>query len=127
MVNFIDKWIERGIKKKYLGSFVPIYLKNMRCWCVDTAHGIEIGDIAYIASEFSKSGVVYHFRASHCLSPELPDHEHSFEAVLIHVITDFENFSIEEFREEYSKQELEYLNTLKETVLRIKETGKPIE
>ena len=63
------------LEQKYLGEYVPIQDDASGIWCVQTGHGFESGDINYIASEFSGTGLIYHFMHNGEM-----DHVHEFES-----------------------------------------------
>lgn len=96
--------------EKYKGQRTPVYSEKYDSWFVETAHGVEYGDIMYIVSEFTHSGVHYHYFDSVNSSSY---HEHSFSGVVQALIENSESFSIEKFESEYSKQEKDYLDTIK--------------
>ena len=100
------------LSKKYIGQKTPIFQNE--CWFVDTDHGVEYGDMMYVFSEFTKSGLIYHYRTSTGI-----DHEHSFEGVMHGLFEDVEEFSIDGYEDEYSNQEKQYLNTIKERLIEL--------
>lgn len=90
----------------------PYYNKKLRCWCLKTEYGEEIGDASYIASEFIKDGVIYPFHTEPPETEQQHNHEHGFDAVLEYVLRCPKYFSIEGFEEYYSMQEQRILEKL---------------
>lgn len=110
--------LDRNFQKKYKEQKVPIFLPKYGLWIVNTTHGLEyMTSISYIASEFLElpgSGLIYHYKDS---LKNAPDHEHTFEGILGHLIDDPKNFSINGYYEEYSEQEICFLRDLKSKLL----------
>ena len=98
------------LKERYKGTNMPIYDKEYHVWCVNTNHGFEIGDVAYIAEEFRKDIIVYPYdiNGEH-------QHTHSFEGIIETILKDYQNFSIESYKEAYSSQELRIIDNLLKT------------
>lgn len=70
----------------------------------------EVGSLEYVASEIVRGGLIYHF-----LLDGARNHEHSFDAVLLRAYNDAERFELpQEFRGEYSPQELALIDALME-------------
>lgn len=117
----IDELIEnnRMFKKSYAVSCMPTYLPTEDIWAVNTAHGVECGSINYVLSEFGETGLVYHFNNFYHPEPQNPNHVHGFDAVLVALVEDYKNFSVEHFQAEYSAQELEMLRKVQERLRRI--------
>ena len=103
---------------------VPHYCTRANEWrCMVDYPGAERkyeerGDIEYVMGEFTQYGQVYHF---HCAEPSQidgwQDHEHDFAGVLWTLIRWPEQFSIEGFEEDYSRQEIELIKTVRERLL----------
>lgn len=110
--------LDKNFQKKYKEQRVPIFLPKHGLWIVNTSHGVEyMASLSYVASEFLElpgSGLIYHYKDS---LKNLPDHEHTFEGILEHLIDDPKNFSINEFYEEYSEQEIGFLRSVKDKLL----------
>ena len=83
---------------------IPYYDKEedtWKCEFPDRELVEERGCLEYVISEFIWDGLNYHYYINGNL-----DHEHTFREVLIHVLSDYETFSINGYEEEYSKQEI---------------------
>ena len=89
------------LEQKYLDEYVPVQDDTSGIWCVQTEHGFESGDINYIASEFSGTGLIYHF-----MHNGERDHVHGFESVLVQILKDPEYVDIVTDYGEYSDQEI---------------------
>ena len=96
------------LEQKYLGEYVPIQDDAFGIWCVQTGHGFESGDINYIASEFSGTGLIYHFMHNGEM-----DHVHEFESVLFEILKDPEHVDIVTDYGEYSDQEIQMVKGIK--------------
>ena len=96
------------LEQKYLGEYVPIQDDASGIWCVQTGHGFESGDINYIASEFSGTGLIYHFMHNGEM-----DHVHEFESVLFEILKDPEHVDIVTDYGEYSDQEIQMVKGIK--------------
>lgn len=112
---------DKKIEKLYTGQKTPVYSELYDIWIVDTDHGVEYGDIDYVMNEFTRSGVRYHFTTKWCPNIEWPDHEHTFSAVLSSIADDPENFSYHYFDQEYSLQEIEFIEDI---LAKYREIGK---
>lgn len=107
------------------GVYLPMYIPEMQCWGVETAHGIETGDISYVVDEFCWDSVIYYFYTD--LDKSYPDHVHgSFESVIRALINHPESFSIEGFENLYSLQERRVLMNVKEAIRQVKERNRPL-
>lgn len=74
----------------------------------------ETGDANYIASEYIRDGLIYHFRVKGSV-----DHEHSFSGVIDDILLasmSTSDINIFGFEDEYSKQEKIMLNKLLEKI-----------
>lgn len=96
------------LEQKYLGEYVPVQDDTSGIWCVQTGHGFESGDINYIASEFSGTGLIYHFMHNGEM-----DHVHGFESVLYEILKDPEHVDIVTDYGEYSDQEAQMVKGIK--------------
>lgn len=124
---------ERRFERKYEGVMRPVnvakkYLRD-ELWVVDTpfqqkwrqedstgsfgSHGPEIGDIIWVMSEFSESGLYFPFWNSRSRKDHHQEHAHSFAEVLNFLADDPAGFSVDEFKSFYSEQELEFLAAVK--------------
>ena len=93
----------------------PFYNPITDLWQVDVDGRTEFGDISYIAGEFTKDGLYFPFddevmKQNHC---------HTFQDLLDTLLTAKkpESFSIENYKEYYSKQEYDFINKLKEKAI----------
>jgi hypothetical protein len=124
----LARWyLNREPKKilgKYKGTKIPTYCNELDCWVVEGALGLELGSIDYIMSEFTRAGVMYHFYTQWEPDTGHPDHEHTFSGVLISIADDPESFSYEQFKEEYSQQEREYIETILKKYREVKQNEK---
>lgn len=96
------------LEQKYLGKYVPVQDDTSGIWCVQTGHGFESGDINYIASEFSGTGLIYHFMHNGEM-----DHVHGFESVLVEILKDPKHVDIVTDYGEYSDQEIQMVKGIK--------------
>lgn len=96
------------LEQKYLGSYLPVQDAVSDIWCVQTEHGFECGDVAYVAAEFSGTGLIYHFTCNGEI-----DHVHDFESVLAEVLRDPEQVDIVTDDGEYSEQEIQMVKGIK--------------
>lgn len=110
-----------GKHLKYFSEYIPAYNRETDCWCVRTEHGLEIGDLSYVAGEFSGTGLIYHFEGNHGL-----DHEHYFETILERIIENPEGIKIETEYSEYSQCELEFIQGVKQAISFVKEHNRPM-
>lgn len=89
---------------------IPYYDKKEDIWkCEFADRNIkeESGSLEYIISEFIQDGLSYHFSIN-----DKVDHEHTFKEVLMHILNNYNTFSIIGFEHEYSKQEIGVINKL---------------
>ena len=89
---------------------IPYYDKEedtWKCEFPDRELVEESGCLEYVISEFIWDGLNYHYYINGNL-----DHEHTFREVLIHVLSDYETFSINGYEEDYSKQEIRIIKKL---------------
>lgn len=110
------KWYFR---KKYAGKPPKIYYDRRYRAYVSPARPDEYGDILWVCSELAEAGLIYHYRLG-----EYETHAHGFEAVLRAAYEYGETFSIpEEHQEQYSAQELAFLESLARRGVRDREAS----
>jgi hypothetical protein len=114
------------LQQKYKGYFLPTFDDEARTWVVDTEHGVEFGNVAYVAGEFCGNNAVYLFNNENLPYSKSPNHDHVFEGVLGSLITNPEDFSVEGFEDCYAAQELRILHNLQESLLKVKERNYPL-
>lgn len=122
MRNVWNSIKNQRIEKKYIRQRTPLCLSD-NTWVVATDWGVEIGDVQYIVTEFVNSavshdnavGLIYHYRNEQ--SDEFPNHEHRFEDVIIALLDSPRDFSIKDFYSDYSKQEIELLESLQQKLM----------
>ena len=79
---------------------------------------VECGSIEYIWSEYSEFREKYNFSHDDTSKDEKwPDHEHDFAGVVYALISSPNHFSVNGFEGQYSIQQLELLNLVKEKLL----------
>jgi hypothetical protein len=101
-------------------SPIPKRIGNSNTWVVKTKFQTEIGDLDYIASEFVTGGVIYRFHNYHADGKEMHhDHEHSIIGVLHAIMNNPEGFSLDGFEDDYSQQEMVFLNAVRDKLLLI--------
>ena len=103
-----------SFRRKKSAGYYPQYVGKGN-WAVDTENGVEKGDLLYVLDRFCHDGLHYSFNTGDY--PDQPNHAHSFEEVLEAVIDDPENFSIENFLEQYSVQERAFLYNLRDLLI----------
>lgn len=108
-------------EQRHINEYIPVYDENADCWCVQTGHGFEKGDIDYVAAEFSGTGLIYHF-----VENGKEDHVHSFGAVLERIIANPEGIEIESGHSEYSENELQFAQSVKQAVPFVKTYNRPM-
>lgn len=95
---------------------IPLYISESDFWVVNTPHGIEYGDMLYVVSEFTESGLHYSFNT--LISGKVrKDHAHSFEGVIVSLLNDVTHFSIIGFEKDYSQQEIDFINNIQNKIL----------
>lgn len=68
--------------------------------------------------EFSQYGETYHFETDEKPAVDgYSDHEHSFAGVLATLLCRPEHFMVEGFEQEYSRQQLEMIRTVREKLI----------
>ena len=114
----------RLVKRIERDDTIPRYDRKKGCWkaWVDGVH--EEGCLEYVCSEFAKAGLFYPFRNS--TGETEHDHEHTFEGVLASLVEAPEHFSIRGFEEYYLKQEIAFLDKVRERLLIMKNAGTEI-
>ena len=88
---------------------------------MQTGHGFESGDINYIASEFSGTGLIYHFMDNGEM-----DHVHGFESVLVEILKDPEHVDIVTDYGEYSDQEIQMVKGIKRAAAFVQAHHRPM-
>ena len=109
------------LEQKYLGEYVPVQDDASSIWCVQTGYGFESGDINYIASEFSGTGLIYHF-----MHNGERDHVHEFESVLVEILKDPEHVDIMTDYGEYSDQEVQMVKGIKRAAAFVQAHRRPM-
>lgn len=107
-----DIKMDEDLKKKYHGCYIPTFDEQYGIWVVDTTNGVEYGDASYVAAEFCGRNVIYPFDKMNSSDCRNRDHEHDFDAVIEKVLENPVAFSVEQYKEYYSHQELEVLDCL---------------
>ena len=109
------------LEQRYLDEYVPVQDDASGIWCVQTGHGFESGDINYIASEFSGTGLIYHFMHNGEM-----DHVHGFENVLVEILKDPEHVDIVIDYDEYSDQEIQMVKGIKRAAAFVQSHHRPM-
>ena len=109
------------LEQRYLGEYIPVQDASSGIWCVQTGHGFEIGDIDYIAAEFSGMGLTYHFMRNGQM-----DHVHGFDSVFEEVLQDPENVDIVTDYDEYSEQEINMVSGIKRSAMFVQSHRRPM-
>lgn len=106
------------------GEKVPHYCKKANEWRCMVSYPWternyeERGDIEYVMGEFSQYGETYHFETDKKPAVEgYTDHEHSFAGVLATLLFRSMYFQVEGFEQEYSRQQLEMIRTVREKLI----------
>lgn len=101
---------QRYLRKKYAGKPPRLYYDLRYRTFISPAKLDEDGDISWVCSELAGTCPIYDYRLG-----ELETHEHTFEFVLRDAYDHAEEFSIpEEYRDQYSAQELNFLEKVAE-------------
>ena len=98
------------LEQKYYNEHIPVQDES-GIWRVQTGHGLESGDINYIAGEFSGMCLIYHFMHNGEM-----DHVHRFEDVLAELLQDPEHVDIVTDHVEYSEQQIQMVKAIKRAV-----------
>ncbi|MDD5957320.1 MAG: hypothetical protein PUC19_00445 [Ligilactobacillus ruminis] len=109
------------LEQRYLDEYIPVQDDASGIWCVQTGHGFESGDVAYIAGEFSGTGLIYHFKYN-----DEMDHVHGFDSVLAIVLQDPEHIDIVTDYGEYSDQEINMVSGIKRTAMFVQSHRRPM-
>ena len=109
------------LEQRYLGEYIPVYDDASGIWCVQTGHGFESGDVAYIAAEFSGMGLIYHFKYN-----DEMNHVHGFDSVLANVLQDPEHIDIVTDYGEYSDQEIQMVKGIKRAASFVQSHHRPM-
>ena len=113
--------MKKDEKKAYLEDYIPVQDEVTGNWCVQMGYGLESGDVEYIASEFSGTGLIYHFM----YNGEI-DHVHGFDGVLAAVLKDPEHVDIVTQHGEYSEQEIQMIEGVKRAAKFVKSDDRPM-
>lgn len=99
-------------------KMIPYYDRGRRRWRVEFPNrSPEEGDLLYVASEYAWCGLYFPYNTTQTMDKEYSGHSHSFQGVIHSLLDDPDGFTIEGFEEYYSKQELEFLDTLQRKLL----------
>ena len=98
------------LEQKYYNEHIPVQ-DDSGIWRVQTGHGLESGDVNYIAGEFSGMCLIYHFMHNGEM-----DHVHRFEDVLAELLQDPEHVDIVTDHVEYSEQQIQMVKAIKRAV-----------
>lgn len=99
---------QRYLRKKYAKKLPKLYYDRRYDTYISSAKPEEDGGILWVCSELTGTGLIYKYR----LGKE-ETHTHGFEGVLQEAYNHAEMFSIpEEYRDQYSAQELRFLEKL---------------
>ena len=111
--------IDDKINEQNRISYRPYYDRRDKCWRVNFAdRDAEEGDLLYVAGEYARTCLYFPYHTTKALGGH--GHDHYFEGVLEALLNDPEGFSIQEFEEYYSKQEIEMLEVVQR---KLKETS----
>lgn len=110
MKNKEDKLKKDELEQKYYNEHIPVQ-DDSGIWRVQTGHGLESGDVNYIAGEFSGMCLIYHFMHNGEM-----DHVHRFEDVLAELLQDPEHVDIVTDHVEYSEQQIQMVKAIKRAV-----------
>lgn len=103
-------------------KFIPSKDIDSDIWCVETAHGIESStDVNYIASEFAGVGLIYHYMYNGVM-----EHTHSFDGILEEVLKDPEHIELVTEYGEYSQQQIQMVEGIKNAVEFVRLHGRPM-
>ena len=99
---------DRHFRKRCTSLGPGIYYdKKHHRYCTPSVMG-ETGSVEYVAGELVRSGLVFHYSLQGTLN-----HAHTFDEVLLAAYNQAASFGIpDEFRSEYSQQELQFIETL---------------
>lgn len=97
--------------RQFKGQKTPLYVPREKKWVVDTDHGVESGDLYWVAAAFAASTLSYRF-ATLIAGQQQCEQEHSFEAVVQALLGDVDHFSIKGYETDYSQQELAFLQAI---------------
>ena len=108
------------LEQKYYNEHIPVQ-DDSGIWRVQTGHGLESGDINYIAGEFSGMCLIYHF-----IHNGEMDHVHRFEDVLAELLQDPEHVDIVTDHVEYSEQQIQMVKAIKRAVSFVDSHNRPM-
>lgn len=92
---------------------IPSYDRRSKLWKVQGALGLEEGSLEYVVSEYVLDCLYYPFSIG-----SRSEHVHGFEGVLEAVLEQPHSFSVSEYEEYYSKQELNLIKKLQDKLLK---------
>ena len=93
----------------------PYYDHEKKTWRVRFPdRDAEEGDLLYVVSEFTRSGLYYPYNNKQTRNKKHSGHCHSFEGVIEALLEDPDWFSIVGFEEYYSQQEIDLLAATQE-------------
>ena len=114
----------RLVKRMERDDTVPRYDRKRDCWRAWVGGIHEEGCLEYVCGEFAKAGLFYPFRTS--IDKTEHEHEHTFEGVLASLLETPEHFSVQGFEEYYSKQEIAFLDKVREKLLMLKKADSAV-
>ena len=98
------------LEQRHFNAHIPVQ-DDSGIWRVQTGHGLESGDINYIAGEFSGMCLIYHFMHNGEM-----DHVHRVEDFLAELLQDPEHVDIVTDHVEYSEQQIQMVKAIKRAV-----------
>ncbi len=110
MKNKEDKLKKDELEQRYFNAYIPVQ-DDFGIWRVQTGHGLESGDVNYIAGEFSGMCLIYHFMHNGEM-----DHVHRFEDVLAELLQEPDHIDIVTDYGEYSEQQIQMVKAIKRAV-----------
>lgn len=110
--------INEKTNELYRSSYRPYFDKQEKLWKIDfPERPSEEGDLLYVASEYAYSCLYFPYNDSSTKGKDYCGHCHSFEGVIEALLDDPSGFTIEDFEEYYSKQEMEFLSSIQKRLL----------
>jgi len=91
---------------------IPKYSEEEDAWCVETDKRLIYGSIAYVISEFCGDNCIYKYKLG-----DKEEHEHTFESVLAVLVENADIFSIDDYLDCYSNQEIRVLAKARDKIL----------
>lgn len=109
--------LDGKINSRYEALGCPYYDHETKTWRVKfQERDAEEGDLLYVVSEFTYSGLYYPYNDKQTCNKEYNGHSHSFEGVIEALLEDPDGFTISGFEEYYSQQEIRLLTAIKEKI-----------